>query len=166
MFAKACEGYSKLAEIRNLIISWPFTTAADYKVVTWPRKKARLDQKKTHVTFFEDSACTWKVLHSILICCNRPSVGQGRVAPFFFRTKNDRHYVGHQMEMTSRDRDYSDVDLHGTAVLLFFFKYVLQGYRKTEIWEDNKRMQMNFTFRTGNMVGLYSKLRLRSMSRI
>ena len=32
---------------------------------------------------------------------------------------NDPHYVDHQIEILSHDRDYSDVDLHETVILHF-----------------------------------------------
>ena len=49
---------------------------------------------------------------------------------FLFRTKNDRHFVGHRIEIVNDDRHFTDFDLYETAIFRFLCSLVR---RRSEI---------------------------------
>ena len=121
----------------------------NWSIVFWKMKQRVLFKRSKKKN--GDNACTWKLLPSILIDWKRPSVAQADIF-FLFRTKNDRHFVGHRIEIVNDDRHFTDFDLHETAIFRFLCSLVRRRSEIPKIWEDNKTMQMCFTLITWNMV--------------
>ena len=118
----------------------------NWSIVFW-KMKQRVKRKKKN----GDNAFIWKLLPSILIDWKRPSVAQADIFAFSER----------RMAVTLWATEFKLLTMTDILPILICMRppfsdfYALFVRRRSEIpkiWEDNKTMQMCFTFITWNMV--------------